>query len=393
MRGTVSFRAAPRGRAGPLPEEIRQVSLAGSLGTGWHGRALPCGGRRPGPGAPHGHQDRAAAPGGCRVRGAVPRRGEGRREAQPRQPHPRVRRRARQRRAVHRDGLRRGPRPPRGVEPLRQEAGRVPDRCRRLHREGAVSRPLLRAQLPRAEPRAPRRVAPERPRLVHGRGQADRLRARLVDAQARADGARHHLRQGRVHVAGAGARREARWSQRHVRDGDRALGAAHGAPAVPAGQGSAAGSDRAREEPRADAPEQASPPRAGRARRDLSACAGSRARRSLRGLRRDAHGAAVVARAERPDDRRDADVRVPRGAVLRGHRARADRAPGADLARAHAGADAAAHRRAAAVGRAERRDGDVRRRPRRRPYRGFTGLRATGAQARLRGPPRARPRE
>jgi serine/threonine protein kinase len=101
--------------------------------------------------------------------------------------------------------------------------------------------PGLRPRLPGPAAGPPRHLAAEHPGLVHRRGEADRLRAGVVDAQAREDRARHHLRQGRVHVARAGPRREARRPQRSVRHRDRAVGAAHRAPAVPAGQGAAAG--------------------------------------------------------------------------------------------------------------------------------------------------------
>ena len=88
------------------------------------------------------------------------------------------------------------------------------------------------------------------------------------------------------------------------------MGAADRPPAVSTRQGSTAGSARACEESRADAAEQARPARAGRARRDLPQGARGVEGRTLRGLRRDADGAAVVAGAERAYHRRYADVGV-----------------------------------------------------------------------------------
>ena len=89
-------------------------------------------------------------------------------------------------------------RPARGLEPLREEGQVafpidvavyiVKELCRGL---------ALRALVPRPQAGSPRRLAAERAGLVHGRGQADRLRARVVDAEAGEDRARHHLRQGR----------------------------------------------------------------------------------------------------------------------------------------------------------------------------------------------------
>src|SRR6266536_2685053 len=58
--------------------------------------------------------------------------------------------------------------------------------------------------------------------LCRGLAYAHGFRARVVDPEAREDRARDHLRQGRLHVAGAGARRKARRPQRYVRRRDRA---------------------------------------------------------------------------------------------------------------------------------------------------------------------------
>ena len=75
--------------------------------------------------------------------------------------------------------------------------------------EGAGARAALRPQLRRHQAGAPRRLSAQRAAVVQRRGEADRLRAGLVDAEAGEDGARDHLRQGQLHVARAGARRAA----------------------------------------------------------------------------------------------------------------------------------------------------------------------------------------
>ena len=72
------------------------------------------------------------------------------------------------------------------------------------------ARAALRAHVRRHQAGAPRRLAAERAALVQRRGQAHRLRAGVVDAEDGEDRAGDHLRQGQLHVARAGARREAR---------------------------------------------------------------------------------------------------------------------------------------------------------------------------------------
>ena len=69
-----------------------------------------------------------------------------------------------------------------------------------------------------------------------GEVRADRLRAGGVDAEAGEDRARDHLRQGQLHVARAGARRDARRPHRPLRGGHHPVGAAHRAAAVPVEQ-------------------------------------------------------------------------------------------------------------------------------------------------------------
>ena len=80
---------------------------------------------------------------------------------------------------------------------------------------------------PRAAPRAPRRLAAERARLVRGRGEADRLRHREGGRQGQQDAGRHPQGQVRLHVARAGARPSGRSPQRRVLVRHRALRAAH----------------------------------------------------------------------------------------------------------------------------------------------------------------------
>ena len=102
--------------------------------------------------------------------------------------------------------------------------------------QGARARAGLRAQLRRHQAGPPRRLAAQRAAVVQRRGAADRLRAGVVDAEDGEDRARDHLRQGQLHVARAGARREARRPHRSLRVGDHPVGAAHGPAAVPVGQ-------------------------------------------------------------------------------------------------------------------------------------------------------------
>ena len=147
------------------------------------------------------HQDGAAAPGRQGVPAAVSRRGQGRRPAVARQPGARVRFGAGAGRDLPGDGLRAGQRPARHLEPLREEGDRVPGRRRGAHREGAGARARLRARLRRHQAGSPRRLAAQRAAVVQRRGEADRLRAGVVDAEAGEDGARDHLRQGQLHVA------------------------------------------------------------------------------------------------------------------------------------------------------------------------------------------------
>ena len=128
---------------------------------------------------------------------------------------------------LHRDGARarRGPsldRPPDEEEGRR----RVPARARALHRPRHVRGPRLLARQARsrrdgAQHRAPRRVAAERRRHVHGRRENRRLRHRQERRPGRprrgAEPQREPQGQGAVHVARAGARRGHRLAQRHLR--------------------------------------------------------------------------------------------------------------------------------------------------------------------------------
>ena len=79
------------------------------------------------------------------------------------------------------------------------------------------------------------------------RGEDHRLRAGLVDPEAGEDRPGHHLRQGQLHGARAGARRDARRPGRHLRRRHHPLGAAHRAAALPAGRPGAAPTTRCSE--------------------------------------------------------------------------------------------------------------------------------------------------
>jgi len=140
----------------------------------------------------------------------------------------------RRRRDVPGDGLRRRQGPARRLEPLRQKGDRVSRRRRGVHRRQLVPRAASRALDVEAQAGAPRRLAAEHPVVVLRRGEADRLRAGVVDAQDREDRARRGLRQGQLHVARAGARRDARRAHRSLRGRHHLVGAAHRAAALPA---------------------------------------------------------------------------------------------------------------------------------------------------------------
>ncbi len=85
----------------------------------------------------------------------------------------------------------------------------------------------LRAFVRQPEAGSSRRLAAQRAALVQRRGQGHRLRSRVVDAEDGEDRARHHLRQGQLHVPGAGARRAARRAHRSLRRGHHPVGAVH----------------------------------------------------------------------------------------------------------------------------------------------------------------------
>ena len=143
----------------------------------------------------------------ARERAPLPRRGDGRAAAVARQPGDGVRRRPAGRPDLPGDGLRRRARSARRLESLRRAPRPVPGRHRRLHHQGAVPRARLRARVRGPEAGPSRRLAGQRAAVVLGRGEADRLRAGDVDAEAREDRARDHLRQAQLPGARAGAAR------------------------------------------------------------------------------------------------------------------------------------------------------------------------------------------
>ena len=191
-----------------FPRKFGHVRAAQAAGPRGHGRAVPGAVRARGHGQALRHQDGAAAPGGQGIPAAIPRRGQGGRAPVARQPGAGLRLWPGRRRDLPGHGLRRGARPARHLEPLRQEGDRVPGRRRRAHRARAGARPLLRAHVRRHQAGPPGRLAAQRAAVVQRRGAADRLRVGVVHLEDREDRARHHLRQGQLHVARAGARRD-----------------------------------------------------------------------------------------------------------------------------------------------------------------------------------------
>ena len=126
---------------------------------------------------------------------------------------------------LHRARVRARQGPARHLRPLQAKArrrhARHAHRAGLLHHHEGVRGARLRAQQARragqrAEPRAPRRLAAERPHLLRGRGQAHRLRHRQGGGQGVQDAAGHPQGQVRLHVARAGARAAARPPQRHL---------------------------------------------------------------------------------------------------------------------------------------------------------------------------------
>ncbi len=189
------------------------------------------------------------------------------------------------------DGLRRGARSARHLEPLREEGDRLP---------GRRSPRTWRARWPAASTTrttsATSSWSTGTSRLTNvllsysGENPADRLRAGLVHPEDRKDRARHHLRQGQLHVARAGARREDRRPHRPLRHRDHPLGAAHRPAALSVGaragggQGSThlRGAPAPRAESGAGRAIEARRARTGRARSDHPQGAGARSQGSLR---------------------------------------------------------------------------------------------------------------
>ncbi len=173
-----------------------------------------------------------------------------------------------------------------------------PARAVAAHHRGGLPGAGLRARQDRraaaAGDRPPRRQPAQRPAVRAGRGEADRLRHRQGDEQARAHRRGRREGEGRLHVARAGARQADRRAVGPVLAGDRPLFAGHADAPVRRGQ------------------------RAG----DAAARAKGRVPPARRGGARSAPGGGGVGRARHaarprpalPDRRRDAGRRRARAA-------------------------------------------------------------------------------
>ena len=143
----------------------------------------------------------------------LPRGEDLRDRLRPRQHRAHVRPRRVGRVAVHRHGVREGRRPADDRPPGPPATQGAVRRRRDPHRARRARGPRLRARAPRRQRRvaqhhSPRRLALEHPVLGAGRGEAVRLRHRQgLDALV---GLLSRARQGRVHVARAGAQRARR---------------------------------------------------------------------------------------------------------------------------------------------------------------------------------------
>ena len=139
-----------------------------------------------------------------------------------------------------------------------------------------VPRPGLRALLRRPQAGSPRRLAAQRPALVQRRGEADRLRAGASTLKLEKTAPGHHLRQGHLHVAGAGARRAARRPHRSLRRRASSCGSCSpGGSCFPPGRSTAAvGRAATRAQPADRSALEARVARAARARRHRAQGAG-----------------------------------------------------------------------------------------------------------------------
>ena len=109
---------------------------------------------------------------------------------------------------------------------------------RGAYHRGGLQRARPRARPPRLRRHAatdhpPRRQPSQYLRQLRRAGEAGRLRDRQGGRLARRDRGRGAQGDGRVHGAGASRRRSDRLPRRSLRHGDRPLGAARGAPALP----------------------------------------------------------------------------------------------------------------------------------------------------------------
>ena len=162
------------------------------------------------------------------------------------------------------------------VEPLRKEAGRVPDRRRGLHRQGAVPRARVRALVSRSSPRSPRYLAAQRAGVLPGEVKLTDFG--LASSTLKLEKTAPGIIYGKVAYMSP---EQARGEKLDGRSDMYATGIVlwellTGRQLFPPRQGPAAGLCSAREEPRAAAAEQA---RAARARSSSTRSACGRSRR------------------------------------------------------------------------------------------------------------------
>ncbi len=233
-------------RRGDGPRRLREAG-GGEAGPGRPGRR-----RRDGPDVPAG--------------------GAARLQPSPRQHRPRLRPRPHRGAPRHRHGARPRQEPPRGPRPLPGAERPLRPSTRGERRASDLPRPRLRPP-PRRRgrgggARAPRRLAPQHPRLLRGGGEAHRLRDRAGAGVGEPDRPGDAEGEARLHGARAGERRPGRRPGRPLRAGRRALGDVHRAAPLRARhrRRDAPGAHRQRPRPAALLLERGGAPRARRHR-------------------------------------------------------------------------------------------------------------------------------
>ena len=328
-------------------DAVRQVLSARAHQRGRHGRGVQGQDRRR-RGLREARRDQAhpaLCRRGRRVHQDVRRRGEDHLAAHPREPRPDLRPRQDQRHLLHRDGVRAGQGSARGLRAAQAPRGLHAAPARRL-RDGARLRgaglraPKARSAGQPAAHRPPRRLAPERDRLVRGRGEAHRLWHRQGGQQDHQDAGGNPQGKVRLHEPGAGARVAARPAQRHLRGRRGALRNVHQRAALHRQLGLQRAGESAGGEDHPALGSAAAHPAQARARDPESA--GPRARRSLPARGRS-RGRPDALPPRDPGKERLARRcgRVHEVDLSRRQRARARRArcnPDADAAQAAAGA-------------------------------------------------------